>query len=89
MYSAKLSWEDWSRMRTVLSMAGHSLSLVCPRILAEPGMLPGQKVPGEVLVQEFPLHQQLDHPPPQEFHHRLKPGERDVEERTLFIKATL
>jgi hypothetical protein len=36
---------------------------------AEPGMLPGQEVAGEVIVQELALHQQLDHPTPEEFRH--------------------
>jgi len=56
---------------------------------AEAGMLPGQEVAGEVIVQELALHQQLDHPTPEDLDHRLEPRERDVEERTFIIKPAL
>ena len=43
----------------------------------------------KVFVQELAFHQQLDHPTAEELDHRLESGERDVEEGTLLIKATL
>jgi hypothetical protein len=58
-------------------------------IYAKTGMLPGQEVAGEVFVQEFALYHELDHPTAEYLDHRLEPGERDVEEGTLLIKATL
>ncbi|MFP4153636.1 MAG: hypothetical protein ACLFSV_12385 [Alkalispirochaeta sp.] len=47
------------------------------------GTLPGQEVPGEVLVQEFAVHQERDHPRPEDLDHGLQPRERDVEKGTF------
>jgi hypothetical protein len=47
---------------------------------AKARVLPRQQVSGEVLVQEFALHQQRDHPPPENLDHGLQPGERDEKE---------
>jgi len=58
-------------------------------VYAEPGMLPRQEVSGEIIVQELALHQQLDHPTPEDLDHRLEPRERDVEKGTLIIETAL
>jgi hypothetical protein len=38
---------------------------------AETGMLPGQKVPGKVFIQQFAFYEQSDHPTPEYLDHRL------------------
>jgi len=56
---------------------------------AEAGMLPGQEVPGKVLVQEFALYQEVDNPTAEYLDHGVQPRERYVEERTFIIEAAL
>jgi hypothetical protein len=55
----------------------------------EPGMLPGQEVAGEVIVQKFAVHQELDDPTAEYLDHRLEPRERDVGKGTLIIETAL
>ena len=52
-------------------------------------MLPGQEVPGKVLVQEFALYQEVDNPTPEYLDHGVQSRERYVEERTFIIEAAL
>jgi hypothetical protein len=56
---------------------------------AEAGMLPGQEVPGKVLVEEFALYQEVDNPTPEYLDHGVQSRERYVEERTFIIEAAL
>jgi hypothetical protein len=56
---------------------------------AKARVLPRQQVSGEVLVQEFALHQQRDHPPPENLDHGLQPGERDEKEGPFIIETAL
>ena len=55
---------------------------------AEPGVLPRQKVAGEVIVQELAFKEELDNPTPESLHHRLEPREGDLDEGALFVTAT-
>ena len=58
-------------------------------INAESGTLPGQEVPGKVLVEKPAIHQQLDYPMLEDLDHRLEPGEPDIEDRSLVVKSAL
>ena len=52
-------------------------------------MFPTKKLDREVLVEQLFLYEQPDNTSPEHFHHGIQSAERDVEERSLVVKATL
>jgi len=84
-----LQRDRWARNVLRQALLGGLVEYADAVVDAESGMLPGQEVSSKGFIKQVALYQKHDDPRPEDLDHGLEPGERDVEEGPLLIKATL